>query len=93
MEKEARNLIQFLFFFLFFLDNLTSLFNNSLPLFLLVLEGQLYSLLPTACLLEKIYDKNYKDCSVVRQEFITNLVNQGIRNYQSFLQGNLLITL
>lgn len=65
VEKEAQHLIQFLFFLLF-LDNLTSLFNNFIPQFSLVLEGQLYPLSPTVCFLEKIYDKNYKGCNVVK---------------------------
>lgn len=83
MEKEAQKLTQLSFFFLFFLDNLTSLFNNFLFQFSLVLEGQLYPLFPTACHLEKIYDKNYKGCSVVKEEFITSL-NQIIKKISNF---------
>lgn len=47
-------------------DILTSLFYNCLPQFSFLLQGQLYPLLPTACLIEQIYDKNYKGYGVAK---------------------------
>lgn len=77
-KKKKKRLEKQLLFALLTLSSpniLTSLFCNSLLQFLFVLQGQLYPISLTACLLGKTYDKNYKGCGVAKQADI-NTVNE-----------------